>query len=722
MFQLQSKQIEVHISDEYEKKIDRIEDRLAGIEAVLEKLTVKLENIDLRKDSPEQGSQGRSYKASRSPNSIAEVQVGTPAAFEGETTMHTQSSFAREVLEKAIGSTPSISQNAEIKATLNSLQDMVGRQNVLTSASTEAAAFFEKRLSENEATNLDRPPWDIVESILDRAATQPTMCLAVIFPFLNLQNVKTMMREVYDTPEECSPCRRIFCYGVLYNLFTEFVYYDIPQSEMEDYPEYTRRSRVQMEMGMSQLDLLIPASYENIQALLMAASYTVEIAKPSLCWIMNSTAIGLATSLGYHRISSMKDDSAEERAAKIHSFWFIYTLDKMLSLRLGRASLIQDWDMSLPFVVPGELGRSANYLKGFEIQVYWIKVAQIQGRIYEQLFSPASFLRPHEERARIATELVDAMNQAWSERGNGSIIDFVDRGYRHRPPSAPSRSNNRGPPIPEFNAGGTPGIQPSASHSSPFSTASSRKGCVDFDAIGDVFYYSDVVLHYSNTSLIQRAMSADNVSFSEECLESSRAALSAHQSCSKQFNHKGNEVLWTGYVHWAILQAPFTPFIVLFTNAVTHCHEQDLYSLSEFVLSLETCRSTSEGADKLYKMCHLFLLVAKHYIEAKTKEAEAHRSTADPVGFYGTQRAQNDFSGINVNQFDPYLSALGLAPNTTWPVTSYAAESSDHLNAFDGVAMGQNTVQDWFSGSRYIMGLMEGDDISMPDITLPRNM
>ena len=153
-----------------------------------------------------------------------------------------------------------------------------------------------------------------------------------------------------------------------------------------------------------------------------------------------------------------------------------------------------------------------------------------------------------------------------------------------------------------------------------------------------------------------------------------------------------------------------------------------------FVLSLESCRALSEGADKMYKMCHLFLQVAKLYVETRTKETEAQRRSSAPEGVYTTADGQTlDLS--TMTQFDPYLSALGLMPNSAWPMASYdpsmGPQGADGFGAFDGTtgttypfappgmttpaATGnQNSLQDWFSGSRYIMGLME-EDILMPD-------
>jgi hypothetical protein len=113
----------------------------------------------------------------------------------------------------------------------------------------------------------------------------------------------------------------------------------------------------------------------------------------------------------------MKDDTEEQRSAKIHAFWFIYMLDKNLSLRLGRASSIQDYDMSLPYP---NASQSASHIIPMapvrDTLVYWIKVAQIQGSTYEKLFSPAAFSKSEEERARICVDLVDQLDQAWGAR------------------------------------------------------------------------------------------------------------------------------------------------------------------------------------------------------------------------------------------------------------------------------------------------------------------
>lgn len=165
----------------------------------------------------------------------------------------------------------------------------------------------------------------------------------------------------------------------------------------------------------------------------------------------------------------------------------------------------------------------------------------------------------------------------------------------------------------------------------------------------------------------------------------------------------------------------------------------DLDTLSQFVASLESCRTVSEGADKLYKMCHLFLQVAKLYIQAKKNEFKNKPQTPSqpsPNNFYTTtDETQLDLSAMT--QLDPYLSALGLVPNSAWPMAGYVPTTPTAMDSFanihdatstegatDAFGMGyapngalQNSVQDWFSGSRYLMNLMEaGDDTQMLDL------
>lgn len=63
-------------------------------------------------------------------------------------------------------------------------------------------------------------------------------------------------------------------------------------------------------------------------------------------------------------------------------FWHVYTLDKGLGLRLGRASVIRECDISIPRVFEFDLFGPAE---ASSVPTMWVEISGIQSRIYEQL-------------------------------------------------------------------------------------------------------------------------------------------------------------------------------------------------------------------------------------------------------------------------------------------------------------------------------------------------
>lgn len=161
------------IEDCSEKKIDRIEDRLAGIEYVLESLATKLGDLDIRRDFTDNSSQSRSSRkgVGKSPGPLTEAP--TPAPFEGETAMDSQSGYVQEFLAKAVDSTPSIGQNAEVKSALLALNDLVTRQGHAAAPTTPSShALINRSLAEIDPENLEKPPWETVSDVLDNAYSE----------------------------------------------------------------------------------------------------------------------------------------------------------------------------------------------------------------------------------------------------------------------------------------------------------------------------------------------------------------------------------------------------------------------------------------------------------------------------------------------------------------------------------------------------------------------
>lgn len=138
--------------------------------------------------------------------------------------------------------------------------------------------------------------------------------------------------------------------------------------------------------------------------------------------------------------------------------------------------------------------------------------------------------------------------------------------------------------------------------------------------------------------------------------------------------------------------------------------------------SLHPICPLSEAIDKLYRLCHVLGSIARLYVEAKTQAQYQEDRHLASVG----------------EEFDAYLSALGLAPGLSMAAPAAAVEGGaggagpgvpeaattgftgqgpavfgdgSGLISQDSSAAMNQTMQlgNWFSGNQYMMGLLEED-------------
>ncbi|KAH8629471.1 hypothetical protein IG631_16728 [Alternaria alternata] len=152
-----------------EKKIDGLDDRLTNIENALVSIASKLENNQTPSASGESVGHIRRPQ-SRLFDSIVVPAVKTPAHFEGKTGNNTQSDYVRNLLVQVVGETPSVGQNAEVRAALTAMEELVARHNHDTALTTSLNQhLLDCSVAGVDIETLGRPPWEIVTSVLDKA-------------------------------------------------------------------------------------------------------------------------------------------------------------------------------------------------------------------------------------------------------------------------------------------------------------------------------------------------------------------------------------------------------------------------------------------------------------------------------------------------------------------------------------------------------------------------
>jgi hypothetical protein len=202
---------------------------------------------------------------------------------------------------------------------------------------------------------------------------------------------------------------------------------------------------------------------------------------------------------------------------------------------------------------------------------------------------------------------------------------------------------------------------------------------------------ADEVQHYALLATLYRCMPTEGQgrnSLNKDCIESARLSISHHLNCAGDFREIDDEV-WSFYLHWTILQAPFAPFLVLFCNVLTTHDTADLARIEAFAESING-NHFSDAAMKLHRMCSIFSQVAKLYLEARTPEVRSYTQQGPmPLGI--TQ------GGIPATQpwgpLAPYVDAMNFAgdPMMDW---------GDMTNM---------NWTDWLQGNQSVMTILENN-------------
>lgn len=110
--------------------------------------------------------------------------------------------------------------------------------------------------------------------------------------------------------------------------------------------------------------------------------YAIDVTRPSVAWHLNSIAAQLCQTGGFHRADVAGNESARTKQIKGIIFWQVYCWDRGLSLRMGRASVIDDRDITIPRVFDFS---GFPLLEKPTVPKFWLERATLQGQIYTQL-------------------------------------------------------------------------------------------------------------------------------------------------------------------------------------------------------------------------------------------------------------------------------------------------------------------------------------------------
>ncbi|KAF5267249.1 hypothetical protein FOXYS1_1882 [Fusarium oxysporum] len=263
----------------------------------------------------------------------------------------------------------------------------------------------------------------------------------------------------------------------------------------------------------------------------------------------------MCQTLGYHRESAYHNDTLETSQAKRHAFYSLYIIDKNLSLVLGRTSNFNDNDIDAqPFAFSTN---PKQWPWDFYTHII-IRFAKIQGDVYDKLYSASAANLSQHERSCFIEEL------------SMRIISL--------------REELR-----------------------PLETSGA--------------YYSDILqmamesadfVSYAVLTVVYRAERgfANSVEISSRCYDAAKRSLESHLKCCTSLEPR-SIYQQIDYVKNTLLYPSFTPYLIVFTQAIAKTDNVDFVLLQDTVNSLARLQDLSPGSRRLYHVCRSFLNTAE---------------------------------------------------------------------------------------------------------------
>lgn len=616
--------------------------------------------------------------------SVREVHYNSSKAeYEGESSLFAHAVFASRFLQNAINNTTNAEIAHEMEAVLDGLRAAVhsGKQQ---SDTLDKLYPHAKAIPPGSTTrNLPLPPIDKVFICLRMARECPQVAMLWLGDFIRPTQFSDYFIKI-ASPGPATEADLIIVHCGLYWLFCECSKAVTDEETKQDYDAQAFICEANLQTVLANLRFHQPTNMDFIYAMGMASMYCLQKSKPSAAWNFINSASHMIQALGLQHNVPTGIERPEEKAQKMNLFWTIYMTEKMLSLRLGRSSTFRDQDITLTCL--GMERPSGSFLA--ELAPGWIKMASIQGRIYDDIYSPGALMQPLHIRTSRARALVAELKTAM-QHAQG-IHDHYE----------------------------------------------ASKGQVLGLDYHEIARRSDRVIGLSMLTLIYRSIAPEKPStsaFCEECIDAARDTLQEHDRCVAVITKaRGRTVFLEAYINWTITQSPFIPFIVLFCHIIETSEASDLEHMRGLVETLEST-SDSRAHNTCGKQRRLFKAlydVAAKYVEVKSRAdgGQGGMSWSMAQQQYADAFAGTTSNGLGLGTLDS--GGIVGAPGTNTAdapghMGSHGEANEDGMGLVDGLvgptAM-QNTVfgdvdmemdlsgaqlWDWFNKNQSIMRILE---------------
>ncbi|RGP78381.1 hypothetical protein FLONG3_3517 [Fusarium longipes] len=560
------------VSDGYEAKLNDISHKLDQISLAVTNIVSPLPH--LQGGSPAARAALTSHPTSRSytgsPSEPARNSDDVSSEWDGDVTLANQATFATNFLQQVVDRNKGSSLAGEFEKSLDDLRRILGTGNA---QNPEPQIIDTQRvLTPAGQGGYQLPPIHLAMMAIQRLRESPRLKCFWCIEFDSIgQFVEYFMTVYFGKPTLAD---LIITHAGLQRLLLECEKLEHEETLKNEFRIQGMLCRQNLETILGGLPFNLPCTIDYVLALYMAATYYLDRCRISLSWNCLAAAVQMCQRLGLIRETLPKSETQEEKSRRAKLVCWIHMLDKMLAMRLSRPSLIRVGEITLNFEAFGASGNDGLP----PIMPKWTDFSELQGRVYDELYSPRALLQPDEERESRARSLAEDMRVVYNS--NSAIEERFFEACR-------------------LGVG---------------------------DTLTDLFQKADKIAYLSTLCLIYRVIKpgpSNSSAFCNECLEVAKESLYEHRICLSTLKEIESSML-EHYVYWAFMAVPLIPFIVLFCHAIETCDAAHLESLAAVV---ETADITSDLPDVYRKQLHLFKLmydVACKYVGSKTGNTSTH--------------------------------------------------------------------------------------------------
>ncbi|PHH88125.1 hypothetical protein CDD83_7945 [Cordyceps sp. RAO-2017] len=534
-------------SDNSSSEIAALHRRLASLEQKLEKALAQDAASQTPSDEKPRGSQ-RIEPTRHVPRANRSIPVQGDSSFDRQAYLASQ---IPELVSPEAAASPSVAD--ELEALRDAIRKPMPPDGPVSERQGQA------RLQ------LELVPSEFVLRLLRELRGSPSL-LFLSQPVQDPSQLESLCQRIYFPINPLSIGELTVFHGMLY-----FAMQDMESSMQSaikpgEVDRYRSICWANFQAGMDSHELAAIPTYENTLALTLAALDSQLKGNKILQWNLISAAAKHCLALGYHRDDTSCQLSSPEQEARKRLFWHIFMSDSSLSLSMGRAPIIQGFDVDAPPLTVSEDPRRKPWDAAF---VTFVRFAVIQASIYRKLYSPRSRRAGAAERQRIVAALAANLGQWYAD---WQQIDCSDAHHGHI-----------------------------------------------FQAI---FSGADVT-YYSVLTLLHRGATPSNApaDISAECFKAAKQGLEAHLESYPRAMIMGPCAV-SMYAVWILLFTSLTPYIVTFLHCIASSDSADLALLGKVLESIEEMVSTAEGCKRQYELCKALHRIAEAFIESLSTQAD----------------------------------------------------------------------------------------------------